>query len=761
MSGKPRFPPGTPSSQKPLARQDNAMKKWIIFPDSLENKTPAYYAQPRFKGFEDKDDPTQNQGAFVLGQNVAFNSAHIPTLRQGYEPVGTEVANSTPVLRAWVYETRNGDQFELKTFNTQVSYFLHGYSTDWSLLLGGLTANLKMDYATIGISTGLTNYCEFCNGTDGFYRFNGAFAQFASATATTLTLQGTQTWAQLGFNYAPQNLGDNTTNWTVTNPVGTTMRFTYNSGTNPNLIVGFAPIGTTIIITGTGFNASNRGTFTATAFNTNYFEVTNSAVIPEAGVVGTSTSPITYDYNYGNTTNRNKIIINGVTATYGGGVQSKILQNVSVDFSATAVNTLVVQSPELMDGTFDNPNLSSVQGSVMSAHDARLHVRLDSKKDVENYSKLDNPFDFSTSPVADGIGGSKEIEFGGPITAYAKLNNLFLILKNKIIKYLQFTASGTRVDVPLWGTLTPGDDRGATLGALTNLSTVATPLGLVFITPDKQLILLTGVTENFQPQFVFLSDPIQPIFDAGDHRSSTAICVNNYLWYSFKSDPSQTFNDVVVRGDFRRQTVTSDGKVIPLMWDLPYVGWFVADWSRVYNATTGKSEVHWHSAINSNTYRVIDSKTDNTNGMTMTLRTWAEGFGRPDCQKSGDYFYIEIFMTESSIITASLLYDEDGVTGVDPFTLRGTDTDNLFNSTIYNVNGASAYGEEQFGSNPSNPTLKKYRYYLETSGNKLFYTISLQLSLSGPGMDFELIRWGYRINQIFEEPDIQYKLKTS
>src|ERR1035437_8515980 len=289
MPAKPSYPPGTPSSLLPLPKQKDALNKWIIFPDSLQGKNPSYYAQPRFKGFESKDDPTQNQGAFVLGQNVAFNSAHIPTLRQGYEPVGTEVANSTPVLRAWVYETRNGDQFELKTFNTQVSYFLHGYSTDWSALLTGLTANLKMDYATIGISTGATNFVEFCNGTDGFYRFNGAYAQLASATATTLTLQGTQTWSQMGFNSALQNLGDNTTVWTVTNPSGTTMRFTYVSGTNPTLVAGFAPLGTKITISGSGFNTGNHGTFAATAFNTNYFEVINAAVVPEASVHGTST----------------------------------------------------------------------------------------------------------------------------------------------------------------------------------------------------------------------------------------------------------------------------------------------------------------------------------------------------------------------------------------------------------------------------------------------------------------------------------------
>lgn len=762
MPPKPSFPFGTPPVRLPIPKQNDALNKWFFYPEQLQLKTANYLAQPRFKGYETKDDPTQNQGAWPIGQNVAFNSAHIPSLRQGYEPVGLEVSDALPVKRAWVFETRNGDQFELKSAGTQIKFFLHGQSTDWSVLLTGLTSGLNMDFANVGVPTNLTTHCEFCNGTDGFYRFNGAWSLLASATSTTITLSGTKTFKDLGFNYALQNLGDNATNWTVTNPSGTTMRFTYNSGTNPNLVAGFAPIGTSIVITGTGFNASNRGTFISTAFNTNYFEVTNSAVVPEASVTGTSTSPITYDYNYGNTTNRNKIIINGVSATYGGGVYSKTLQNVSVDFSASPVGTLIVQQPELMDGTFDNANLSGVQGSVLASHDSRLHARLDSKADVWNFSKINNPFDFTVaSPDVDGNAGSKEVEFGGPITAFGKLNNLILCFKKKIIKYLQFSQVGSRVDLSNYGTLTPGDDRGATLGALTNLSTVATPQGMVFVTPDKQLILLTGVTENFQPQFVFLSDPIQPVFDAGDHTSSAAICVNNYLWYAFKSDPSVPFNDVVLRGDFRRQTVTADGKIIPIMWDMPYIGWYVSDWTRIYNSTSGKSEVHFHSPINSNTYRVIDSKSDNANPMTMTLRSWSETFGRADCQKQGDLLYIEVFMTENTVMPVTILYDEDGITFQETFTLRGTDTNNLFNSTNFNPFGASAYGQQQFGSNPNNANLRKYRYYLETNGSTLFYSLAVQFSLSGAGMDFELIRWGYRITSIIEEPDIKYKIKTS
>ncbi len=70
----------------------------------------------------------------------------------------------------------------------------------------------------------------------------------------------------------------------VTNPGGTTFRYTYDgTGTDPGITALTFPIGASVIISGgSGFAAGNEGTFTVTGSGANYFEVTNAAGVVEA-----------------------------------------------------------------------------------------------------------------------------------------------------------------------------------------------------------------------------------------------------------------------------------------------------------------------------------------------------------------------------------------------------------------------------------------------------------------------------------------------
>lgn len=617
-------------------------KKWYIFPDMLPTK--------RFGGINTREDETQQRGDFPIGENITFANSRIPTVRTGYESNGTEVDNITPVMRSWVYENRNGDQFELKAYGTFVDYWLVGYSTEYKHLVTGLTPGLEFGYANIGKTADTTSHTNFCNGTDSWYKFNGAFAVVSGVTTNTISI-ASGTWTALGFNAAP-----------------------------------------------------------------------------------------------------GKIMINNAEYTYTGGEGTATLTGVTGDPTGLVVaGDIAVQSPIVVTA------LDSFKGKVVMAHDGRMHARLETKKSIWNYSKLDDPYDWAAA-ASDGAGGAKEVEFGGPITAFGKLNKTALCFKNGIIKALSFNQVGTRLDSPVYTTLVTADDKGTTLGAINQKSTFSTPLGMIFVTPDKRMVLLTGVTANNEPQYLFLDDQIQPIFSKGVHDTASGICVNNIVYYSFKQDVNSSYNDVVIKGDLTRQTTTTEGKVIPCQWDAPYIGWNVADWTVVYDASQGKNVIHWHSSINSNSYRLITSKTDNTNPYNANIRTWAEHFDMPYVQKKVDYIFVEIKMTENTELLATLLYDEDGVTGTSEYVLKGTDTTHKFDSSVYNPFGSSPYGSQKIGSNELGVDLKKYRFYIETPNNYYFYNLSLQLSCDDAGNDFQLIRFGYRVTESLDKLDRTYKI---
>lgn len=83
------------------------------------------------------------------------------------------------------------------------------------------------------------------------------------------------------YDTTSSNIGDSTTRFDITNPSGTTFRYTYDgTGTDPLISLANNPIGSLIGVQNT-FSAGNRGIFVVTGAGTNYFEVTNASGVAE------------------------------------------------------------------------------------------------------------------------------------------------------------------------------------------------------------------------------------------------------------------------------------------------------------------------------------------------------------------------------------------------------------------------------------------------------------------------------------------------
>ncbi len=81
--------------------------------------------------------------------------------------------------------------------------------------------------------------------------------------------------------FYPYTIGGATTQFDITNPTGTTFRYTYDStGTDPEIGENIQ-VNSQVVIAGQNFTAANNGTFTVTAFDTNWFEVTNASGVAE------------------------------------------------------------------------------------------------------------------------------------------------------------------------------------------------------------------------------------------------------------------------------------------------------------------------------------------------------------------------------------------------------------------------------------------------------------------------------------------------
>jgi len=89
-------------------------------------------------------------------------------------------------------------------------------------------------------------------------------------------------------------LGDSTTQFNITNPSGTTFRYTWDgTGTSPGIFSNLIRATGSIVVNAQNFSTANNGTFAITGVGTDYFEVTNAAGVAETNeTIGTGSIKI-------------------------------------------------------------------------------------------------------------------------------------------------------------------------------------------------------------------------------------------------------------------------------------------------------------------------------------------------------------------------------------------------------------------------------------------------------------------------------------
>ncbi len=131
---------------------------------------------------------------------------------------------------------------------------------------------IKTDFFVAGVAS-------FDN--TGTYRLTIPGATINSIVLVTPFIGSGAVEAQIEQAYSSTTYGASNSQYDVTNPAGTTYRYTWDTnGTNPNINLTTLPIGSQVTIFGT-WSAVNQGTFITTGGGVNYFEVNN----PIPGVV--------------------------------------------------------------------------------------------------------------------------------------------------------------------------------------------------------------------------------------------------------------------------------------------------------------------------------------------------------------------------------------------------------------------------------------------------------------------------------------------
>jgi len=157
----------------------------------------------QFGGYRNKRDKTNIGAGFLVegSQNVVINDAEKIQAREGYTLDGQASTATKPPRDSFEWITSSGTGLPLRFQDDELQFrFIASDATiTWEKVADGFSTTDRMNFTTYWVVALATDQLIFVNGDDNLFQWNGAVTTFASDTGSTITKEGTTTWAQDRF----------------------------------------------------------------------------------------------------------------------------------------------------------------------------------------------------------------------------------------------------------------------------------------------------------------------------------------------------------------------------------------------------------------------------------------------------------------------------------------------------------------------------------------------------------------------------------
>jgi hypothetical protein len=589
-------------------------------------------------------------------RNVVNNTASRLQLVRGYvlDGVGSTVIDSGILSNYDFYPS----------FTTSVRNMRAGFLTS-----AGNDGILQYRYVTgtstvnwVNLATGLTslnysfegNYYDttegeklllFVNGSNNIFEWNGAVTTFASATATTVTLQGTNTWKGLGF-------------YTVRTP--------------------------------------------------------------------------------------RSIVINGVTATYTGGEGTTTLTGVSVDFSATAVGSIIHQA------VITNPI------SAFTAFPATFGPTvIASGRKNQLYVGASNSNALYISKVND----FKTYSFTVPVRLISE--GALIILDAPPVKFIAQEVHGDALAYDMW--VSTGKDRWAIIRSIVTTDNTAEILDyirvksaslqgtqterlctkmknhIVFIGNDNVCNALGYISFQFVPVIQDLSYTIINDMNGYDFTNGSIFYHKNYIYVAVpKSGLVRIYNmtDQTKEQYSNYNPQEQVGSDQPFFWEAPVTypvsGFYVVN-----------GEIYGHGFNTSESYKLFTSGSFNGQLIDANASLAFTDLNDRTQSKGSNEVWVEGYIKQNTNINVSVNEDLDAFQTSQVSIINGSD-----NTIVGYGAGSHALGKDPLGSRPLGGTLTTtnpipaWFHVVKTYVQNSYYLEQLSFSTRGVDLDWQLITFG-------------------
>lgn len=691
--------------------------------------------------YRNREDVTNlPAGVLIVGsKNVLSNVSERIQIRQGYELDGATSDVASAILASFDWLTRGNAEKHLRAgFLTsalndgklQYRYVDSAGAVTWRDLLTGLSS-VSYNFAKFWNTSENLREVLFVNGAAQIQSWNGATAEVSSSTASTLTKTGTASWSDAGFNNQTlATIGSTTTQFDISNPSGTTFRYTYDStGTDPVISAATVPIGSYILLGAQNFAAANNGLFVVTGQGTNYFEVTNAAGVVE------SNKTIGSGYIYAKFIN--VFIANSVAYGYTGGVATTTLTGITPSAAAlvagTVIHQAVITTPNSAftsgpSSTFTNGLISVLNNQIFLASLTASNVWISQVNSYINYSK--------SSPRQSGEGAMLILDDN--IVAFKPQEKYMYVSAGQDLWYnvnfeLQTSTVGVTYEQVNAEALKTGRKQGARSQAA-----VSHMKDNVIAVTNETTIDMIGRMENYfgTPQQKNISDSIKLDIDSYDFTN----CSIFYHRYNI-------YVSVPVEGLVLVYGLTTNSWEAPQ--ELPISRFYTVD-----------GELYGHSYATSESYHLFTGYADRVysgfagHPIDSKMVFSYQSFGTRSVRKRASRLYVEGYINANTVITATITYELDGCQTVKEFTIKGSDRQIVCLPTTDGSFGKNSLGKIKLGGQTSgsiNGLPPKFRVE-KTFNNTDFFESSISFEVLGVDNRFEILAFGLNATSSTQEP---------
>jgi len=678
-----------------------------------------YQLTSKFKGYIERDDVTNiDPNYLILGSaNVISTDGRRVGNRKGYTRYGQAGTGDYPIISNFDWTARQQGARHFRVYEDATNVRLQTLDSSdpddiqWRTILSTLTQP-EVEFDTFWDTTEESEILLFVAGDKNIYVYSGGQTTFASATTSTITKEGTTTWAEEGFFLSgTRQVTIGATTYTYTGGEGTTTL----TGVTPDPTAGGHSVGDFVFQTIRTSTNAPIATATKTA-STIAFVNSNPDTITDSGNGFVTAGFVAGDIiTVSGTTNNNKTYT--AQTVVAGTITLVSTDSVTAEGAGASV-TLTAYRP------WTNDKIKVLRNQVYVSSNNSRQVYVSAVGDYDN---------FTAPSVPRLVGESALLQFDSiPVGYQVQEENMYI--SGSLGDWYQVTfdlsadLSSEQITVKR---LKTGPQQSAQ-----NQSAIFKMKNDILFISDEPTLDSLGRVENINtPTSKPISDPVENLFERLDFTDCSGIYFQDNIYIAVPAE-----------------SLVLIYNLIESHWEAPQV-------LPIQRFAIIDGELYGHSNGVNETYKLFDGWNDNGNAIHAIAQFAYQQFGTRTKKKMHNDWYTEGYIEANTDLTLQLLYDYEGSRGVREFTINSDNTQSVFlpitdgslgklNIGYGNLGGSVDTGEDSLPP--------KFRVINQTQSNQKYFEISPIYSSNDIDFRWEILAFGPKA---IEAPDANPEIK--